>query len=151
MRRLWKKLMHTRLGFTLMECVLATALLGAGSTMVMSMVTMGYAYVQRSRSLDQVASVAQEKMAIFADGTTVTEGLKNYSTDSVINYGYSNNIKMWVSYEIRYSGVSTPDVVTPTKFDFVAAIVVDNKDNKVVYYEVSPTDGKIKALYSEKK
>ena len=152
MRKIWKKLMHSRLGFTLMECVLAAAIMGTGATLVMSMVTVGYTYVSRSRSLDEIAAVAQEKVLVYSGGSgeAATEGLKTYTGNENIKYGYSDNLNVRVAYEIYYGNGTKKDVIMPSTYNFVAVIVTDNKDNKVVYYEVSPKDGRIKTLYTEK-
>lgn len=149
MRKLWKRFLHSRLGFTLLECVLAAAIMGTGSTLVMSMMSLGYAYVNRSRSLDNVASVAQEKIVVYSGAESVTQGLKDYDSESNIQYGYSDNLGVRVSYEI-HMGTDRTYVIMPTTYNFVAVIAVDGQGNKVVYYEVSPQDGRIRALYSEK-
>ncbi len=138
-----------RKAFTLMECILATAIIGVGSTLVMGMVSLGYSYVNRSRSLDEVASVAQEKIALY-DGTEAEEGLVDIDEDSGIRYGFSDKLQTRVAFEIFYGNSSATDVIMPTTMQYVAVIVTDTKDNKIVYYLYSPDGTQIQKLYSEK-
>ena len=147
MRRFWKRLRHNRKGFTLLECVLATALIGAGSAIVMSMVSVGYTYITRSRALDSISTVAQEKIIVFSGNEDVTAGLTEID-DTGVKYGYSKDLGVRVAYEVHYG--TRADVITPSTFNFVAVIITDSKDNKIVYYEVSPTDERIKRLYQSK-
>lgn len=149
MRKLWKKLIRSRLGFTLVECVLAAALVGTGSTLVMSMLSIGYSYVNRSASLDDIASVAQEKIVVYSGAEAATSGLLPYDDNENIQYGYSDNLGVRVAFEIYYSN-GVRDAIMPSTYYFSAVIVTDNLENKVVYYEVSPKDSRIKELYREK-
>ena len=149
MLRWFKKLFGHSKAFTLMECILATAIVGVGSTLVMGMVTMGYSLVARSRSLDEVAAVAQEKIALY-DGTPAEQGLLPYDSDSDISYGYSDQLSARVAFEIYYGSSSDTDVILPTSMQYVAVIVTDSKSNKVVYYLYTPDSNQIKKLYGAK-
>ena len=150
--KLWKKIRANRKGFTLVECVLASAIIGAGATLVMSMVSMGYSYVTRSRSLDEMSSVAQERafVTVYTDGFEAQNGLVELDEDSGISVGYSENLPVRMAYEIHYGASSKTDVIMPTDSNYVAVIVTDTRDNKIVYYMVSPKDSKIQTLYTAK-
>lgn len=149
MRKFLKKLFGGTKAFTLMECVLASAIVAAGSTLLLSMISMGYSYISRSRSLDTMASVAQQKIVTYSGAEAAQEGLVPYGEDTGIQYGYSDKLQATVSFEIHYGNSNKTDVIMPDTIEYVAVIVTDNKDNKIVYYMVSPKDGKIKGIYEK--
>jgi len=152
MRKFLRRIRASRRGFTLVECVLAAALIGTGATLVMAMVSMGYSYINRSRSLDSMSSVAQQNalVAIYSADFEATEGLVEVDEDNGISVGYSDNLEFRVAYEIYYGNSNTHSVIMPNTFEYVAVIVTDVRDNKIVYYVVSPNDIRIKDLYKEK-
>jgi len=152
MRKLLRKIRANKRAFTLVECVLAAALISAASTLILSLISTGFFYIKRSRSLDEMSSVAQEHVFVnvYADDFVASEGLVDTSADSGISVGYSDNLKFKVAYEIFYGSSSKTDVIMPAEYNFVAVIVTDVNENKLVYYTVSPKDGKIQKLYKEK-
>ena len=152
MRRLFKKLRISRRAFTLVECVLASAIICAASTMLISIISVGFNYIKRSNSLDLMSSIAQQSVVvdIYAEDFDSTDGLLERSDDSGISVGYSDNLKFQVAYEIFYGKSSKTDVIMPVEYNFVAVIVTDERENRLVYYMVSPRDGNIQKLYREK-
>lgn len=152
MRNFWRKLRASKRGFTLMECILASAVICAGTTLVMSMISMGFNFIRRSRSLDEMSAIAQEGalVNIYAEDFSASEGLIERNDNSGISVGYSDDLKVRVSFEIYYGSSGKTDVILPAEYNFVAVIVTDDRDNKLVYYMVSPQDGNIQKLYKDK-
>ena len=58
MRKFFKRL-HNRRAFTLLECVLAVAILAALSAVMLPLITTGSKYIMRSKNLDSISSLAQ--------------------------------------------------------------------------------------------
>ena len=146
-----RRILSNSKALTLMECVLASALIGIGSTLVLGMISAGYSYIRRSRSLDEVSSIAQELIVSY-DGTAATEGLRSYAGDESVTYCFSDHLETRMSFEIYYgsgSGAQT-DVILPNTMEYVAVVVMDENDNKIVYYLYTPNEKQLKKLYVNK-
>ena len=151
MRKWFRRILSNNKALTLMECVLASALIGVGSTLVLGMVSMGYSFIRRSRSLDEVSSIAQELIVSY-DGTPATEGVRTYDDNDTITYCYSDHLETRMSFEIFYgsgAGAQT-DVILPNTMEYVAVVVMDESDNKIVYYLYTPNEKQIRKLYVNK-
>jgi prepilin-type N-terminal cleavage/methylation domain-containing protein len=160
MRKIGKLLKPNR-GFTLVECVLASAIISIGATLILSMVQMGFSYIQRSRTVDTMASVAQKQILVdaFDDNkinnymSSTTEFVNVTEDGKTYQVAYTDKIDVSVAYELYYgSGENAAtDIILPdSDAQYIAVIVKDNNGNRIVYYMVSPRDPKIKALYVKK-
>ena len=135
-----RKVLRIKRGFTLLECVLAMGILAVMASMLLPMLSSSYNYIGTSQSLDGITSLAEQRALAYpytgADTTFVT-------TEDGYSYAYANGFKAEVYFVVK----TDIDVVfDPVRYNMIATIVKDDKDNMVVYYDIDPND--LTAIYA---
>ncbi|MBO4534861.1 MAG: type II secretion system protein [Clostridia bacterium] len=147
-----RKWLRSKRAFTLLECVLAVAIISGVSAVLMPLLTMGSSYVGRSKGLDNLSSVAQSMVLSYDSSTTVTNDLtgltvlqqeailgRQVADEGQIVVGYSKNLDMTVRFNVVVPGKKTMSYQTVGKF--IAVIVKDeHSGTKVVYYDLDPEE-----------
>ncbi len=147
-----RKILRNKKAFTLLECVLAVAIISGVSAVLMPLLTMGTSYVGRSNNLDNLSSIAQAMVLSYDADTSVSDSLtamtgsqqqatlgRVVADDDRIQTGYSNNLEMTVRFNVVVPGQKTMTYQTVGKY--VAVIVKDERSgSKVVYYDLDPKE-----------
>ncbi len=129
LRKLWKN----KKAFTLLECVLAVALLAMVGSSIMPLLTSGASYVGRSRVLDELSSQATEAILTY-DKNVVVEPMDEDDT-----LGYSKNLPVTVTISIQWKDGKNHQKVPYRTQNMVAVIARDRgQELKVVYFDVDP-------------
>lgn len=131
-----RKTLHIKRGFTLLECVLAMAILAVTASMLLPALSSSYLFIQTSQSLDGLTSLAEQRAITYPYSGAETEMVTDATTG--YTYAYSNNFKAQVYFEVKTDGVNA--VFDPTYYNMVATIVLDDKGNMVVYYDIDPNN-----------
>ena len=137
-----RRLFKIKRGFTLMECVLAMAILAATSAILLPTLSSSYNFINNSQSLDSLTSAAEYYVNTmpYSDIPTTTQ------TDSN-GYIWSYDTDSYYAEVHFYS--ESPIVDFPVQnYKVVATIVKDGKDNAVVIYAIDPNE--LKGIYARK-
>lgn len=124
MKNFIKRLRKNKKGFTLLECVVAIAIIGIMCSSMLVLFQQGFNFVSKSQKLDQSSAEAAGILAT-EDKSIEDESSKGY---------YIDGLPITVKFDIDDGSTR----LTPKDYDFRAGIVVnDGKDIKVVYYDIS--------------
>lgn len=119
MRKFFKRL-HNRRAFTLLECVLAVAIIAALSAIMLPLLTTGARFIARSKNLDSLSSLAQSMIYSYdinPDDTITSNGLTTLNSTSQLTAMLGRNeddngeitlLPSDGSIEFGYSGSFTP-------------------------------------------
>lgn len=146
------KWLKSKRAFTLLECVLAVAIISGVSAVLMPLLTMSTGYVGRSKGLDNLSSVAQSMVLSYDSETLVVNELsgltvtqqenilgREIAEEGQIQVGYSKNLEMTVRFSVIVPGQKAMNYQTVGKF--IAVIVKDEgAGTKVVYYDLDPSE-----------
>lgn len=130
MKRFIKKLKLNKKGFTLLECVVALAIIGIMSASMMSLFTQGMRFISKAQTLDASAGQASQIVSTSKANDVSTKGGENF---------YAEGIPV----KIQFTVVIGSDVKTLAnkEYNFQAGVVINNKtQTKVVYYDISSED-----------
>ncbi len=127
MKNFFKKLKRNKRGFTLLECVVAIAIIGIMCSSMLVLFQQGFTFVSKSQKLDQASADAAGILATERDSID-DESSKSY---------YIDGLPITVEFDIDDGSTR----LTPKDHDFRAGIVInDGKDIKVVYYDISENE-----------
>ena len=138
-----KKMFKIKRGFTLMECVLAMAILAVTSAIMLPTLTASYGFISSSQSLDSITAIA-ERNAVSVPYSGLNT---SFQTDSEgYQYAYATGFTAQVYFAVQTDGVGM--TFSPHTYQMVATIVMDNRDNMVVVYDIDPSE--LKRIYMRK-
>lgn len=127
MKNFIKRLKKNKKGFTLLECVVAIAIIGIMCSSMLVLFQQGFTFDSKSQKLDQSSAEAAGILAT-EDKSIEDESSKGY---------YIDGLPITVTFDIDDGSTR----LTPKDYDFRAGIVVnDGKDIKVVYYDITENE-----------
>lgn len=130
MKKIFKRLKLNKKGFTLLECVVAIAIIGIMSSAMMSLFAQGIRFISKAQTLDISAGQASQ---IVAKGDT-----KNIDTTGGENF-YANGIPMQIQFTVIIG--SDKKTLANKEYNFQAGVVInEGNQTKVVYYDISSED-----------
>lgn len=128
-----RKWLKSKKAFTLLECVLAVALLAIVGSSILPLLSAGASYVGRSRVLDELSAQATDAILTYDKNVEV----KPMTADDTL--GYSKNLPVTVTFSIQWTDGKNHQYVPYRKQNMVAVIAVNREQElKVVYFDVDP-------------
>lgn len=130
MKKLWMRLKRNKKGFTLLECVVAIAIIGIMSASMMSLFTQGIKFISKAQILDGSAGQASQIVS-----TGKTSSVPSQSGDNF----FADGIPVKIQFTI-FIGSDTKNLASK-EYHFQAGVVVNERNQtKVVYYDISSED-----------
>ena len=138
MRKFLRKLWHSKKGFTLLECVLAVAIIALVSSSMVPVLGIGQRTVMNAKRMDELAAQVQHDMILYP---TQPE-----EDDSGFSVSFSDEVPVEVEFVIHLPGETQQIKDTVI---FIAAVGRDGlNDNKGLLYDISPQEAD--KLYNKK-
>jgi prepilin-type N-terminal cleavage/methylation domain-containing protein len=138
MRKFLRKLWHSKKGFTLLECVLAVAIIALVSSSMVPVLGIGQRTVMNAKRMDELAAHVQHDMILYPT--------PHEEDDSGFSVSFSDEVPVEVEFVIHLPGETQQIKDTVI---FIAAVGQDGlNDNKVLLYDISPQEAD--KLYNKK-
>ena len=132
------KVFRIKRGFTLLECILAMAILAATAAVLLPMLSSAYGFILSSQSLDNLTSIAERNALTYPYNPSY-----DVATDADTGYtqAYAGNFTANIYFGVdplQQAAVGVEPFLS--KYNMVATIVTDTRGNVVVYYAIDPND-----------
>lgn len=130
MKKKFRKLKLNKKGFTLLECVVAIAIIGIMSSAMMSLFSQGMTFINKAQTLDASAGQASQILSTATTNSVSQSGGDNYFADGI-------------PVKVQFTIVIGSDMknLATKEYNFQAGVVINNKtQTKVVYYDISTED-----------
>ena len=156
MRKFLRKLWHSKKGFTLLECVLAVAIIALVSSSMVPVLGIGQRTVMNAKRMDELAAQVQHDMICYSSQSEEDDSgsYPPEEDDSGFSVIFIDEVPVEVYFKIYLPG-ETKDApkeiqeIQKRTVIFVAAIGRDSlNDNKVLLYDISPEEAD--KLYNKK-